>query len=133
VTAIAESTRSVSLTVPAKPDYVVLARLALGAVCRLAPLSPEEVGDLKLAMTEAAAMVVASDPLDEGVEHPPMQFRFDVQDDKVVLEVAGGGSPVMAEDERELSAAIIEATVDEYSREGDRMTLVKRLRPTTGQ
>jgi anti-sigma regulatory factor (Ser/Thr protein kinase) len=132
VTAIAESTRAVSLTVPAKPDYVVLARLALGAVCRLAPLSPEEVGDLKLAMTEAAAMVVASEPLDEGVEHPPMQFRFDVQDDKVVLEVAGGGSPVMAEDERELSAAIIEATVDEYSREGDRMTLIKRLRPSSG-
>ena len=131
MTAIAESTRAVALTVPAKPDYVVLARLALGAVCRLAPLSPEEVGDLKLAMTEAAAMVVAS-PLDEGIDHPPMQFRFDVQDDRVVLEVSGGGSPVMAEDERELSAAIIEATVDEYSRDGDRMTLVKRLRPAGG-
>ena len=128
MTAVAESTRAVSLTVPAKPDYVVLARLALGAVCRLAPLSPEEVGDLKLAMTEAAAMVVAS-PLDEeDVEHPPMQFRFDVQDDRMVLEVSGGGSPVMAEDERELSAAIIAATVDDYSRDGDRMTLVKRLR-----
>jgi serine/threonine-protein kinase RsbW len=130
VTAIAESTRSVSLTVPAKPDYVVLARLALGAVCRLAPLSPEEVGDLKLAMTEAAAMVVAS-PLDEGIDHPPMQFRFDVQDDRVVLEVAGGGSPVMAEDERELSAAIIQATVDDFQRNGDRMTLVKLLRGTS--
>ena len=125
--AIAEDTRAVSLTVPAKPDYVVLARLALGAVCRLAPLTPEEVGDLKLAMTEAAAMVVAS-PLDEEADHPPMQFRFDVQDDRMVLEVSGGGSPVMAEDERELSAAIIQATVDEYSRNGDRMTLVKRLR-----
>jgi serine/threonine-protein kinase RsbW len=127
MSAIAESTRVVSLTVPAKPDYVVLARLALGAVCRLAPLTPEEVGDLKLAMTEAAAMVVAS-PLDEQADHPPMQFRFDVQDDRMVLEVSGGGSPVMAEDERELSAAIIQATVDEYSRNGDRMTLVKRLR-----
>jgi serine/threonine-protein kinase RsbW len=127
VNAIAEDTRVVSLTVPAKPDYVVLARLALGAVCRLAPLTPEEVGDLKLAMTEAAAMVVAS-PLEEQADHPPMQFRFDVQDDRMVLEVSGGGSPVMAEDERELSAAIIQATVDEYSRDGDRMTLVKRLR-----
>ena len=131
MTHTAESIRAVSLTVPAKPDYVVLARLALGAVCRLAPLSAEEVGDLKLAMTEAAAMLVAS-PLDEGVDHPPMEFRFDVQDDRMVLEVSGGGSPVMAEDERELSAAIIEATVDEYSRDGDRMTLVKRLRPAGG-
>ncbi len=128
MTAIAESARAVSLTVPGKPDYVVLARLALGAVCRLAPLTPEEVGDLKLAMTEAAAMVVAS-PLDAAPEdHPPMRFRFDVQDHRMVLEVAGGGNPVMAEDERELSAAIIAATVDDYSRDGDRMTLVKRLR-----
>ena len=129
MTATAETARAVSLTVPAKPDYVVLARLALGAVCRLAPLTPEEVGDLKLAMTEAAAMVVAS-PLDEGIDHPPMRFTFDVQDDRVVLEIAGGGSPVMAEDERDLSAAIIEATVDEYSRDGDAMRLVKRLRRT---
>ena len=127
MTATAETTRAVSLTVPAKPDYVVLARLALGAVCRLAPLSPEEVGDLKLAMTEAAAMLVAS-PHDDSSDHPPMQFRFDVQDDCVILEVAGGGSPAMAEEERDLSAAIIEATVDDYSRDGDRMTLVKRLR-----
>jgi serine/threonine-protein kinase RsbW len=124
---MAENDRAVSLTVPAKPDYVVLARLALGAVCRLAPLTPEEVGDLKLAMTEAAAMVVASDADVDG-EHPPMQFRFDVQDDRIVLEVSGGGSPSMAEDERDLSAAIIEATVDEYTQEGDRLTLVKRLR-----
>jgi anti-sigma regulatory factor (Ser/Thr protein kinase) len=126
MTAIAESTRAVTLTVPAKPDYVVLARLALGAVCRLAPLSPEEVGDLKLAMTEAAAMIVAA--VEDETEQPPMTFRFDVQDDRVVLEVGGGGRPSMSEEERELSAAIIEATADEYSRDGDRMTLVKRLR-----
>ena len=36
--------RTVSLTIPAKPDYVVLARLALSAVCRLSPLAPEEAG-----------------------------------------------------------------------------------------
>jgi serine/threonine-protein kinase RsbW len=122
-----ESTRGVSLTVPAKPDYVVLARLALGAVCRLAPLTPEEVGDLKLAMTEAAAMVVAPEPsaTDGG---PPMRFRFDVQDDQVVLEVSGGGEHAMVQEERDLSAAIIEATVDEYQQDGDTMTLIKRLR-----
>ena len=118
-----ESTRAVSLTVPAKPDYVVLARLALGAVCRLAPLTPEEVGDLKLAMTEAAAMVVAPDD-----DAAPMRFRFDVQDDQVLLEVSGGGSASMAQEERDLSAAIIEATVDEYEQDGETMTLVKRLR-----
>jgi serine/threonine-protein kinase RsbW len=129
VTTIAESTRAVSLTVPAKPDYVVLARLALGAVCRLAPLTPEEVGDLKLAMTEAAAMVVTGPPAGDA-DQSSMQFRFDVQDDRIVLEVSGAGSPTMAQDERELSAAIIQATVDEYTHEGDTLTLVKHLRAT---
>ena len=50
----ATESRDVSLTIPARPDYLVLARLALSAVCRLTPLSPEEVADLKLAITEAA-------------------------------------------------------------------------------
>ena len=126
MTAALESTRAVSLTVPPKPDYVVLARLALGAVCRLAPLTPEEVGDLKLAMTEAAAMVVAPEAVASD-DDPPMRFRFDVRDDRVVLEVSGGGSAAMAQEERELSAAIIQATVDEYQQDGDAMTLVKLL------
>ena len=54
------------LTIPARPDYLVLARLALSAVCRLTPLSPEEVADLKLAITEAANdFVDETRPLDD--------------------------------------------------------------------
>jgi serine/threonine-protein kinase RsbW len=126
MTQTAETTRAVSLTVPAKPDYVVLARLALGAVCRLAPLSPEDVGDLKLAMTEAAALAVAS-PRAEGAD-TAMRFCFEVHDDRIVLEVSGVGDPTLADEERELSTAIIEATVDTYERTGDTMTLIKLLR-----
>ena len=53
--------RDVALTIPARPEYLVLARLALSAVCRLTPLSPEEVADLKLAVTEAANDFVDED------------------------------------------------------------------------
>ena len=60
----AADSRDVSLTIPARPDYLVLARLALSAVCRLTPLSPEEVADLKLAITEAA-----NDFVDESGGH----------------------------------------------------------------
>jgi serine/threonine-protein kinase RsbW len=46
------------LDVPAKPEYLLLARLAATGVGRSAGASEETVADLKLAITEAVANVV---------------------------------------------------------------------------
>jgi serine/threonine-protein kinase RsbW len=43
----------VRLTFPAKPDYLLLARLALSGLTRSVPVSEEALADLKLAVTEA--------------------------------------------------------------------------------
>lgn len=116
--------RDVSLTIPARPDYLVLARLALSAVCRLTPLSPEEIADLKLAITEAANDYVDdSRPLDDESR---VSFSFRLLDDRLVMELTGPGSPVSAV-EQELSRAIIEATVDECSFASGRTLLIKYL------
>jgi anti-sigma regulatory factor (Ser/Thr protein kinase) len=116
--------RDVSLTIPARPDYLVLARLALSAVCRLTPLSPEEIADLKLAITEAANDYVdESRPLDDESR---VSFSFRLLDDRLAMELSGPGSPVSAV-EQELSRAIIEATVDECSFSSGRTLLVKFL------
>lgn len=116
--------RDVSLTIPARPDYLVLARLALSAVCRLTPLSPEEIADLKLAITEAANDYVDdSRPLDDESR---VSFSFRLLDDRLVMELSGPGSPVSAT-EQELSRAIIEATVDECSFGSGRTLLIKNL------
>jgi serine/threonine-protein kinase RsbW len=116
--------RDVSLTIPARPDYLVLARLALSAVCRLTPLSPEEIADLKLAITEAANDYVdESRPLDDESR---VSFSFRLLDDRLAMELSGPGSPVLAV-EQELSRAIIEATVDECSFSSGRTLLVKYL------
>src|SRR5829696_5745212 len=53
-----DESRTVSLVVPPDPDFLIFARLALGAMCRLTPLRPDEIVDLKLAITEAAAGVL---------------------------------------------------------------------------
>src|SRR2546423_14403527 len=47
--------QSIRLTIPAKPEYITLGRLALTGIARLraGPLPPEVLGDLKLALTEA--------------------------------------------------------------------------------
>jgi anti-sigma regulatory factor (Ser/Thr protein kinase) len=122
--------RTVSLTIPAKPDYVVLARLALSAVCRLAPLELEAAADLKLAITEAASFLMGGDrraaSREEG-EVPEMRFRFDLRDDEIVVEVSGAELPTISEEERELSRAIIGATADDCTYADGTMRLTKRL------
>jgi anti-sigma regulatory factor (Ser/Thr protein kinase) len=116
--------RDVALTIPARPDYLVLARLALSAVCRLTPLSPEEIADLKLAITEAANDYVdEARPLDDESR---VSFSFRLLDDRLAMELNGPGSPVSAV-EQELSRAIIEATVDECTFASGRTLLVKYL------
>jgi serine/threonine-protein kinase RsbW len=48
----------VRLSFPAKPDYLLLARLALSGVARDIPLSDEVLADLKLAVTEACGNAI---------------------------------------------------------------------------
>jgi hypothetical protein len=123
----AADSRDVSLTIPARADYLVLARLALSAVCRLTPLSPEEVADLKLAITEAA-----NDFVDESGDiddESRLNFSFHLGDDRLMMDLDGTTGPV-ASSEQELSRAIIEATVDEADFSGGRTRLIKYLNET---
>ena len=114
--------RDVSLTIPAKPGYLVLARLALSAVCRLTPLDSTEVADLKLAVTEAA-----NDFVDEETgEDEQVDFDFRLHEDRLVLQLEGSAAKP-APLEQELSRAIIEATVDESTFTPGRTVLVKRI------
>jgi serine/threonine-protein kinase RsbW len=46
---------SVTLVLPARPEYLLLARLALTGVARLAEVDEEALADVRLAVTEAAA------------------------------------------------------------------------------
>ena len=122
--------RTVSLTIPAKPDYVVLARLALSAVCRIAPLELEAAADLKLAITEAATFLMGGDRRAEARDEngdAQMFFTFDLQDEAIVVEVRGSEQRTFSEEERELSRAIIDATVDGCDYSDGSMRLTKRL------
>jgi serine/threonine-protein kinase RsbW len=121
--------RDVALTIPARPDYLVLARLALSAVCRLTPLSAEEIADLKLAITEAANDFVDDSRPDD--DEGRLSFSFKLLDDRLLLELEGPQGAV-TEVERELGRAIIDATVDECDFAGGRTLLIKYLAETPG-
>jgi serine/threonine-protein kinase RsbW len=114
--------RDVHLSVPARPDYLVLARLALSAMCRLTPLPHAEVADLKLAITEAASRFVADDQPPDSV----VGFEFRLLDDRIEMELDGRALDTPAE-EQDVSRAIVEATVDEFQLRDGHVTLVKRF------
>jgi hypothetical protein len=113
---------TVALTVPALPSYVVLARLALTALAGQTALDPDEVADLKLALTEGASAMVA----DDSPHRLTFSFRLGEY-----LEVEIGGVPELSasDGDRELSRAIIEATVDDCGWRGTTLWLRKRLPP----
>ena len=57
------STDRFTLVIPARPEYLLLARLALTGVARLAQADEEALADLRLAVTEAAANACRRDPV----------------------------------------------------------------------
>ena len=123
--------RTVSLAIPAKPDYVVLARLALSAVCRLSPLAPEEVADLKLAITEAATYIMGGErrtsSRDDVAAPAELTFTYELADEALGLSVSGAELPTVSDEERELSLALIRATVDSYEIVDGTIRLTKHL------
>lgn len=113
--------REVSLTVPANPDNLVIARLALSAICRLTRLRSDDVSDLKLAITEAASGMLRRNGDGE------VQFRFAVGDEALEIRIADGNAEAEKLGGDELSEAIVAATVDSYSYENGEVRLLKYL------
>jgi serine/threonine-protein kinase RsbW len=117
-------TQAIRLTIPAKPEYITLGRLALTGLVRLhaEPLSREVLGDLKLALTEACT---------NSVRHAyaggqgSVQILYELHPDRLVVEVTddgegferpappGEGLAGKELSEGGLGIAIIEALADE--------------------
>ena len=81
--------RTVRLTIPAKPEYISLSRLALAGLARVRPLSEETLADLKLALTEACSNSVRHAYEEDGGN---VSISFELHDDRLVVEVADAGS-----------------------------------------
>ncbi len=87
-----ETMHAVRLTVPAKPEYITLGRLALAGLALLRPeqFSPEVLGDVKLALTEACTNSVRHA---YGAQGGSVAITYELYDDRLVIEVVdeGGG------------------------------------------
>ena len=109
----------VRLTIPARPEYITLCRLALTGIGRLREFSEELLADLKLALTEAASNSVRHA---YGGEAGVVEISYELLPDRLVIEVTddgGGFDPLEAADrpddlsEGGLGIAIIRAIADE--------------------
>ncbi len=85
-----EEGRSVRLTIPARPEYISLGRLALSAIAGVRPVSDETLHDLKLALTEACTNSVRHAYADgrEG----EVEIVYELAPDRLVVEVGDEGS-----------------------------------------
>src|SRR5579862_4346160 len=117
---------SVSLTVPARPEYLRLVRLAAADTGARAELSIEEIDDLRIAVDELSYALIGDDPLDEM-----LILRYLASPG--VVEIEGTcAAPDVPFEVSQLSKSIIGAVVDEHEishNEGTRhFRLVKRRR-----
>jgi serine/threonine-protein kinase RsbW len=134
----AADARVVRLTIPAKPEYITLGRLALTGLSRLRPLADETLADLKLALTEACSNSVRHA---YGGGEGLVDILFELHHDRLVIEVADDGNgfdPAVARgagalSEGGLGIAIIRAVADELeigarpSGHGSRLRFAKSL------
>src|SRR2546421_10115379 len=85
--------QAIRLTIPAKPEYITLGRLALTGIARVRaePLRQEVLGDLKLALTEACTNSVRHA---YGDADGTGEIVYELHPDKRVVEVADEGEGV---------------------------------------
>jgi serine/threonine-protein kinase RsbW len=124
----------ISLTLPSSPEYVLLARLVMGQVGRLAGLQPEEVYDLKLAVTEAVTNVIRH----ASVETYEIDYRVLPWGVQVSVTDAGGGFSVAdltgeSDDHGGFGLTVIRNLVDELVLDstkggGTRLKMIRRVR-----
>jgi serine/threonine-protein kinase RsbW len=132
--------RTVRLTIPAKPEYITLSRLALAGLSRVRDFSDETLADLKLALTEACSNSVRH-AYEDGGGH--VDISFELREDRLIVEVADDGTgfepdqDAKGEDEMlsegGLGIAIIRSIADEVeiggrpNGKGSRLRFVKLL------
>ena len=126
-------TEPVSLKIPSKAEYVLLARLVVSQVGELADFGYQDVYDLKLAITEAATNVIRHAAVDS------FEIEYRVMPGAVEITVRDAGEGFEAEDftgdpgvEGGFGLAVIRSLVDEVMLEstaggGTRLRMTRRV------
>jgi serine/threonine-protein kinase RsbW len=139
--ASADGVRSITLRIPAKPEYITLCRLALTGLSEVREIDTDAMADLKLALTEAVSNSVrhAYGPAGDG----HVAVTYELHGDRLGIEVVDDGAGFDPDEapsfdggelsEGGLGIAIIKTIADEFEieskpgRRGSRLRFVKKL------
>jgi serine/threonine-protein kinase RsbW len=129
------SPEPIVLELPSSSEYVLLARLIVSCVGQLAEFEPEDVYDLKLAVTEAATNVIRH----AAVDSFQIEYRVLTRVVEITVSDEGGGFDVEKlianpDEYGGFGIAVIRSLVDEVILDstaggGTRLTMIRRGTP----
>jgi serine/threonine-protein kinase RsbW len=129
------SPEPIVLELPSSSEYVLLARLIVSCVGQLAEFEPEDVYDLKLAVTEAATNVIRH----AAVDSFQIEYRVLTRVVEITVSDEGGGFDVEKltsnpDEYGGFGIAVIRSLVDEVILDstaggGTRLTMIRRATP----
>ena len=112
---------TIDLAVPATPEYVGLIRSAAAYIAAHADLTIDAIDDLRLAVDEAFAVLIAHKP-DSGV----VTIKFQIHSERLDIELTGpAGSP--PPDKTSFAWTVLSALVHEVSADTSPAGLVTLL------
>jgi serine/threonine-protein kinase RsbW len=136
-----DGARTITLRIPAKPEYITLCRLALTGLSRVREIGDETLAELKLALTEAVSNSVRHAYGPNGEGH--VDVTYELAPDRLGIEVVDDGEGFDPDEapaseggelsEGGLGIAIIRSIADEFEIysspgvRGSRLRFAKRL------
>ena len=131
----ADSTEPIVLELPSSSEYVLLARLVVSCVGQLAGFEPEDIYDMKLAVTEAATNVIRHAEVDSFL----IEYRVFLEAVEITVVDRGGGFDVEGltgnpGEHGGFGLAVIRSLVDEMilnsaAGDGTRLKMIRRRTP----
>lgn len=108
-----DAAERIELTIPARPEYLVVVRLAAAGIAGRTSLSFDDIEDLKIAVSEACTAAI----LAGGRQ---VHVRFDVAADRLDVRVADGAARAgPPSQERELGLFLMRCLMDDVRTETD--------------
>lgn len=111
----------IEVTIPARPEYIAVVRLAAAGVAGRTTLSFDDIEDLKIAVSEACTAAIL------GADQQ-IRVRFEVAPDRLDIGIAQDAAPAgVSSEEREMGLLLMRCLMDDVRTDNEGETYVTWL------